>query len=319
MQMENNDKKTINKNVLFTVVYYNVLEFPLTTFEVWRYLIDFRHRRRKVEMEEVIESLDFLKKQGLIQSEKSFWIVNKKEYLADERIAKQKISVSKINRMIRWVRIISKLPYIRAVFITGALAMKRASKSSDWDVIIVTKKNRIWLGRLIITLVLQVFGKRRHHNKIKDRFCLNHFLTESSLILEENNEFSSNEVVFAIPLYGKKNYQKFQQLNEFQISAIRPNYQKDTIENNFTIKENDFCEGFKNGIEDFLEFSRIGYLANEMTKRFMIRKIKKNPKTYISGSDIRYDDGALIFLPVPKRKEILQKTLEEFNSLTGRV
>ncbi len=319
MQAEGPKKTRKNKakNILFTVAYYNVLEFPMTTFEVWRYLIDFRHKRNSCPLDETAEILEELKKRGLAENVMGFWVLPGKENLAEQRIKNQKISVTKIQRLQKWLKFARFLPYIRGIFITGALAMKRATPKSDWDVLVVVKKKRIWVGRLFITLFFQFLGKRRHDAKINNRFCLNHFLTEDGLILEENNEFSSNELVFAIPVYGKEAYQRFQQLNEHQINFIRPNYQRDTIENYFLLEENKFGESLKRKTENFLEWLKIGSGLNRLCKNLMIKKIKKNPKTYLSGSDIRYNDQALVFLPVPKRRNVLLETAELFKSFAS--
>ena len=52
---------------------------------------------------------------------------------------------------------------------------------SDIDLFIITAHNRMWFVRLMVTLIFQILGVRRHWNKINSRFCLSFFISENAM------------------------------------------------------------------------------------------------------------------------------------------
>lgn len=302
---------SINKNVLFTIAYLNAMDFVPTTFEVWRHFIDIRGEKKKCDFFEVIRSLEQLEKQKIILSENGFWKLAGyvSANFCQNRILKQKISIAKIKKAKKWMILLSKIPFLRAVIFDGTLAMKNSNRESDWDVLIITKKNRIWLGRLLLSLVLGLMGKRRHGEKIKNKFCLNHYLSENGLILEESGVFVANESSFSFWMTGRDVARRFYQMNDFKNKNFLPNFSFDLIESD-KLERIDKVSKLILFVEELLEKIGIAGLLNELTRKSMIWKINHNPKTKKPGADIRVSNQALIFLPEPKRNLILKRAEE---------
>jgi hypothetical protein len=53
------------------------------------------------------------------------------------------------------------------------------SEDSDIDLFVVTEKNRLWLVRILITIIFSVLMVRKTKTKHKKRFCLSFFVTTS--------------------------------------------------------------------------------------------------------------------------------------------
>jgi len=313
--IDNNEKlgDKVLKSILFTVAYYNTLDYRPTSFFVWKHLIGIGCSSQSLM--NILEGLERLKQDNRIFSENGFWFIGKKSVgevmeLNKQQIQKNKISTQKIKEAKRWAKTLQWIPYVRSVFLTGTLAMKRGGSDSDWDVLIVLKKNRIWLGRLFLTGWLQLIGKRRHGGKVQNRFCLNQFITENSLKFQENNEFAANEILMTQSLFSedRRCLNIFMEKNIDWIKKIKPNVNfykqfKEKPENFFSLR-------IKNGLENILEILKIGGWLNKFFKQIMIKKIIRNPKTYTEEADIRYSDFFLVFLPYPQRNKIRQKTLE---------
>ncbi len=321
-QMRKKEENKINKNILFTIAYYNALDYLPTTFYVWKHFISTKGDGREVKLEEIVRALNYLQKRGKIIEGNGFWQLNtfsdnlvgkQEQKISKERIKlqiqKNKISTAKLQRARKWMNVIGWLPYLRGMISMGTLAMKRGGVSSDWDVLVVTKKDRIWLGRLILTIYLQFLEKRRYGHKIQDRFCLNQFVTSGSLQFQEHNEFAGNEILFARCLEGEKNvYNNLLKNNLQWIKKIKPNF---TLRNLILKKEIlDWQDKTRFFLENLLEMFGLASLLNKMSKKIMIKKIINNPKTYTSQADIRYGDFFLIFLPYPQRDVIRKKTLQ---------
>ncbi len=287
------------------------MDYPMTTFEVWQQCLNKSAIKQKKNLYEVIERLKMLSEEKKIENTNGFWTLTSKKELAAQRVGKQKISLSKIKQTKRWIRIIESIPYVRGIFLTGTLAMKKADWGSDWDVLVVTSRNRIWIGRLFLSVVLQLLGKRRHGKNLKNRFCLNHFVVEQNLIFEERNEFSANEIAFSSPVLGKDVHKKMINLNENWIGYFKPNFEKPILFSNLSHEISKHKKTLRNGLEYFLELLWLGSGLNRLAKNLMIRKINNNPMTYLKQADIRYGDMSLVFLPEPQRDEIFDQAQEE--------
>ena len=95
----------LNKNILATIVYYSGLNYPLTSFEVWKNLIrtDYygNNPSAQITLAEIVKQLsdDNLKK--YIENQNGFYFIKGESYLVEKRIKNNKISVGKINKLIK--------------------------------------------------------------------------------------------------------------------------------------------------------------------------------------------------------------------------
>lgn len=77
----------------------------------------------------------------------------------------------------RGLNIIKRIPFTRAVSLTGSLAEKRANEGSDIDLFIQIAPGHLWLGRFLVTLVIHLAGIRRTDTDIAGKICLNWLAT----------------------------------------------------------------------------------------------------------------------------------------------
>jgi predicted nucleotidyltransferase len=186
----------LEKAVLATLVYYDVLDRPLTSWEVFKYLNNTGLRKSKVQsfeydlalqdrssqcqtLDSVLETLENsseLKK--IIDQKNGFYFLKGRQEIVKERIERQKIADQKWKKAKRVIKLLQLIPFIRLVAVSGSLAMNNTKKESDIDLLIVAKSGRIWTCRGLTTLFIHLIGQRRHGSLTKDRFCLNHYLTD---------------------------------------------------------------------------------------------------------------------------------------------
>lgn len=133
---------------------------------------------------------------------------------------------------------LSRVPTIELIGVTGALSMDNAQERDDIDLLIITKARTIWITRLLITLLLDLFSLRRRPGDIeyKDKICLNMFMTSHGLALsrKERDLFTAHEVLQMKPVWDRGGtYQKFLQANrwvaKFLPTAWRHKYQVSSI------------------------------------------------------------------------------------------
>ncbi len=297
----------LQKNILATIAYYDGMDYPLTGFEVWKYLINFNsqlttHNSQLFSLVNVINELGEYNFKRFVEEDRGFYFLRGRKELVDQRIKRDKISVGKIKKLRRVVWLSRFIPFIRMIGITGALAMKNADYKSDWDVLIVLKSGRIWTGRTLITIFAQLLGKRRHNGKIRNRICLNYFITDKSLDLITKDIFSAHEYFFMLPIFDAGIFQKFQIRNSW-IRDYKPNYYLREVGE---IRDVGVIREIRGIGERILGWN---FLENWLGG-WQREKIMKNPLTKTPGSFIRATDEHLIFLPEPHGPE-LEKNMNE--------
>lgn len=115
------------------------------------------------------------------------------------------------------------VPFLKQIGVCNSLAMGMADKDSDIDLIIVTKRNRLYLVRLWMVLIFHIFRKRRHRDKVKGRFCLSFFIEEDHLdmnhIMIENDYYFKHWVNNVWWLFNDSAFlQEWSNVNELNLS-----------------------------------------------------------------------------------------------------
>ncbi len=294
----------LTKSILATIVYYDVFDYPLSAFEIWKYRTVQAQGQEygnetPVTLEDIMVMLDTESIKRSIGNRQGLYFVRGREMLVKRRLRRGKLSIAKyrgVHNLVFWLRFV---PFVRSVALTGSLAMKNSEISGDWDLLITLRSGHIWTGRAVLSALLQCFGKRRHDTDIADRACLNYWVTTTSLEIITKDLFSSNEYFFITPLFGYSVFQKFQEKNSW-IRRFRPQYKVSTSPHLMCIQDSFFSK-FSRDIGEILLSDR--WLERKLSL-WQKKKIAANPKTRLPGSFIEATDEALIFLPKPQGPKV---------------
>ncbi len=297
----------LRKAVLATVAYYDALDYPLTEFEAWKHLITEKTDTspEAPALGQVAAAIDGLVESGSVMRIRGFVVLPGRQTLIEERIRSEKYSVSKIKRAARLVRGIAWVPFVRMVALTGSLSMKHGDQDSDWDLFVVLSRGAIWRGRTLLSLVLQIIGKRRHGRHIENRACLNHFVTDGSMEIAMQDYFSASEYRFMYTFLGRDVERRFELVNRW-IARIKPNYQPTEIPNFWLRETSPLFLKIQAAFEKM--FSWRGWEG--ALSRWQKKKIEQNPKSQTPGAFIVANDEALIFLPHPKGPVVFDRFKE---------
>src|SRR3989344_781711 len=314
--------KNLSQNILATVCYYDCLDYPLTAFEVWKYMIGITNYElneitddagsEKFSLKDVINELEANDLKKYIEEYRGFYFLKGRKNLVPERIKREKISAAKIKKLRRVVWLLRLVPFVRMIGVTGRLAMKNAEEKSDWDILVILKGGKIWTGRTLVTLLVHLIGKRRHKNKIKDRVCLNYFITGDSLEISTRDLYSSNEYYFTFPLFDADIFKKFRLKNRW-IKNFKPNYQPEEIGNLRIIKDSWLSRTSRTLGEALFGFD----FLEKWLRKWEKGKIMRNPKTREKGGLIIASDEKLIFLPEPQGPEVFERFKNEINKINA--
>lgn len=312
------DATTLRKKILATVIYYDIIDYPLTSFEVWKYLLA-RNKEQEtrnnaeeeivipelssdIKLVDIIKELDNSEVRKFVGEFQGYYFLKGRESLVRQRIERNKISVAKMKIIRRVVRFLRFVPFVRMIAVTGRVAMKNAERKSDLDLLIVLEKNHIFIGRTLVTILTHILGKRRYGNKVTNRICLNYFITTDSLEIALKDRFAVSEYSFIFPLFNFSVFQKFQE-NNFWISNFRENYSLDSIGNIKMIKDS-FLSRWVREIGEKI-------LGSEMIEKKLAQwetdRIAKDPRTHQDGSIIIADEDMLVFLPEPQGPGVTER------------
>jgi hypothetical protein len=203
---------SIESAVLRTLLYADVFDFPLTLAELHHFLIHDEPVSLK-QIEEVLTASNPVGK--FAELERGYIVCAGRQALIDQRIAREKASQTLWPLALYYGRWLARLPFVRMVAVTGALAMRNAAgEHDDLDYMIVTAEGRVWLARAFSILVVRVARLRGVV------ICPNYVLAESALEQQKKDLFIAHEIAQMIPIYGHPLYWSFRAINAWTINHM---------------------------------------------------------------------------------------------------
>ena len=181
-----------------SIFYHNIFDFPLTISDLikWKMATPF------------LDNTNYA-----IKQKNGFFFLEGSEGIIYKRTLRNRISERKMKVAKKAGRILSLIPFVKMVAVTGSLAMQNANPTSDIDLMIVTSKNSLWVTRLLSYLILRLanISVRKFGEKDEtDKLCLNIWLDENDLFWKNRNVYTAHEIAQIIPLVNKsKTYEKF--------------------------------------------------------------------------------------------------------------
>jgi hypothetical protein len=114
--------------------------------------------------------------------------------------------------------------------ISGSVASEHPKKNDDIDILLITRRNKLWITRLKLRwwIYKNKIPHRRYGQKEKtDQFCFNLWLDENSLKLPKNKQNLKNAVdlILLKPLINKqKTYENFLRENNWAEKYLATGY-----------------------------------------------------------------------------------------------
>ena len=310
----------LEKSILATLVYYDVLGRPLSSFEVFKYLI-----RKNLEIDKdltlshILEALENSQELAKLISQKNgFYFLTGTKKIIKQRIERQKIADQKWKKTKRMVKMLQLIPFIRLVVVSGSLAMDNPKKESDIDLLIITRTGRIWTCRGLTTLFIRLLGQQRHGLLTENRFCLNHYLTDQSLKIPWASLYNAQTYAHLVPMWevdGREvpKYNQFQKANQWigDYLFFYPQSQQGYLRQ---IKPNQSL-AFSRKLREFILDRRVGDALEFILRKVQAKRISHDPLTYQSGGRVVFNDEQLEFHPDSPEKGILEKYNQKMKEL----
>lgn len=139
---------------------------------------------------------------------------------------REKISRGKLLKAEKLTKLLSLIPWVKMVAVTGSVAASNAKEDDDIDLLIITSPNRVWLTRLLSALVLDLFKvrRKRHDSCEKDKLCLNMYLSQDKLEFEKKDVYTAYELTLLKPIYSKEDTYDNLLLENSWVNSYLPNF-----------------------------------------------------------------------------------------------
>jgi hypothetical protein len=187
------------------VAYADIFDYPLTPAEIHRNLVCTSASRAEVENALFSSKMNSV----FLQEIHGFYTLPGREHILSTRRRRSEIATTMWPQAIYFGRVLSSLPYVRLVAITGALAVNNVEPGADIDYLVVTQSGRVWLCRAISMLVVRWAAMKGVV------ICPNYFIAEDALRHERENIYTAHELTQMIPLSGMSTYLRMRFLNQW--------------------------------------------------------------------------------------------------------
>ncbi len=289
---------SLEKSIIATICYYDTLDYPLTAFEIYKYLVaPSISPLSDISFYKILDKLENSPELRKIVKEKNgFYFLRGKEKNIFQRIKRQKLADQKWKKARKIIWLLEIIPYLRMVVVSGSLVLGNTRTKSDIDLLIVTKAGRIWTCRILITVLITLLGKKRHKEKTRDKICLNHYITDKSLKIPFESLYNAQTYARLVNVYGNNHlFQQFQKANSW-VKDYLVFWPKVRSENLRVIKKNKILIIIAKFLEIILN-NKIGDLIEKNLGKWQEIRIKGNLLYKKSGGRITVNKNQLEFHP----------------------
>lgn len=193
----------------------------------------------------------------------------------------------------RWL--FSFVPFLDFVLVAGSLVFGKVHENSDFDVIVGARAGRIFTVRFFCFLIFSLVGIRRNkfdkNESLRDKICLNHFVTPKSYAFRhEQNLYSRGLYENLAPFFGNKEKIEFFFKANADLIKNPAHSWKRWQKANFN---------FLRFILEIILQNSLGDLTEKILKIIQVSRIERNLKLYGPGPmpRLRYDSEELEFHP----------------------
>ncbi|MBI5077145.1 hypothetical protein HZB94_02075 [Candidatus Falkowbacteria bacterium] len=188
-----------------TIRYFDIFDFSLTDWEIYKNLWQ---PARSFAFKEIQAALARIVEKAEIGTREGFFFLKRRQDLVAARKKRYLLAQKKMKKARFCARLISWLPFVRAVFVCNDLAYFNAPLESDIDFAIITARERIWTARFLSAGLMALLRQRPTPESRADKICLSFYCSEEELNLRPLAYADDIHFVYwlsqFVPLSGEK-------------------------------------------------------------------------------------------------------------------
>ncbi|MFA5947115.1 MAG: hypothetical protein WC813_03760 [Patescibacteria group bacterium] len=172
----------LETSILRTTAYFSYFSYPLTAFELWKWLLNPTLPYSYREVLEALQTSEFLEKK--LSRASGFLGFGDVTSQINDRSRRLVNALQKYATVSKYLAYLSRLPAIQGVAVCNSLAFHHTTNESDIDLFIITKPGQTWTARFLAAVPLILFRRRPGEAKT-DPICLSFFASQSALKLAD--------------------------------------------------------------------------------------------------------------------------------------
>lgn len=196
--------------ILRTVAYADVFDYPLTEREIHRFLIGIPASESDVRAALASGGLML----ECLEMHGSYYVLAGHSAIISVRDQRARTAHDLWQVALHYAKHMARIPFVRMVAVTGALAVDNPAEADDIDYLIITEPGRLWLCRAMVIGIVKLARWHGHH------LCPNFFLSERALHIADQSAFSAHELAQMIPLAGAEMYERMMDTNRWMLDTL---------------------------------------------------------------------------------------------------
>jgi len=302
----------IEKAILKTLAFFEIFSRPLTLEELWHFL----SKTRASKLQVLIGLRKLAKKRLILQKNLpagkagNYFSLSQSPKIFKDFESCQKVCQKNWQKVALVIKILKFAPFVKNISVINSLSFGTSSEKSDIDILLITKKNRLWTARAFVVGLLELIGQNKNQWYQAGKFCLGFAFDETRLDLK--NILGAKKYVWApywlanlTPVFDDKIYFQFIKENSW-LNINLPNWTAQEVKK---IKlKNSWLEKILKG--------RLGNLLEEWLAKIQIRRVYKDPQNLLaSGEAVICHNQMLKMHPDERRPEYQRKWQEKLRQL----
>lgn len=193
------------QSVIKALAYFDIFSYPLTQEEIYNYI------NEPVPIEVVMATLLQLVEEKRIFRLGSFYSLQADAALRTRRIIGNHKAEILLKTAYKVGGFLYQFPFVRGIGISGSLSKNFADQHTDIDFFIITRANRLWIARTLMHLFKKLTFITGHQHW----YCMNYYIDEAAMRIDEQNVFTATELITLIPVCGNGTLGKFYHQNNW--------------------------------------------------------------------------------------------------------
>ena len=195
-----------------SVLYASLFDYPLTLAQLRQTLIESTQTPSQI-LRTFAQSGAL---QAAIEYRDGFFFPYGQYRLVGERRHREARSRRLLGRYRPLLALITALPYVRMVALSGSIAHLNLDGSGDLDLFIVTRGRHVWSVAVAVVALAKLLGQRR-------LLCANFVVSDERLAFDQQDLFTASQIIHLKPLVGQEVYGQLLDANPF-VLRLYPNF-----------------------------------------------------------------------------------------------
>ena len=283
----NNTPNNLYQEIIKTVAYFDIFDYPLTAVEVHKWLYS------PVEKFSLLQVMVALEQVAGVEEKFGFYFISGHASNITVRLDRYSIAEKKFRIALRFARWIRHLAFVKMIAVCNNVGYNNGTTKSDIDYFIVVDRGRIWWSRLAITLIATALRLRRHGSRFIDRICLSFYISEdhlnlSDISLKPYDPYLAYWFATLAPIFDDGIYQKFMAENSW-LKTYLPNLHPTVLSDRRSVGLN-FLIKFSRTIDEAFLRTFLGTVLEEVAKAIQIKKVS----SYLGESLVEHNTNVVI-------------------------